>query len=195
MKYPRMIWPLLAAVQLLGCASSPQLPVSFTDNALSGRVGVVMTALPKVDTSFPGASCLLCLAAAVSACGGIEVGPSLTRSDLIGTWKDGSGGALRFYANHHVEVDRLDLTQAPTTTGGFCGFVSGTGTWQFESSGTSPAHKGVFVDLTLGEAGMRARELKTLLKTLTTTSGRIAIHGLTSCSCGSSSGSLTWPVP
>ncbi len=85
MKYPRMIWPLLAAVQLSACANNPQLPVSFADNALtahSGRVGVAMTALPKVDTSFPGAFCLLCMAAASAA------NSSLTKHTHVLTGED-----------------------------------------------------------------------------------------------------------
>jgi hypothetical protein len=35
--------------------------------AQQGRVGVLMTTLPKVDTEFPGAGCLLCLAVANGA--------------------------------------------------------------------------------------------------------------------------------
>lgn len=60
----------LAAVVLAvlgGCASAPQQPLPMSANALKsdgGRVGVAMTALPKVDTAFPGAGCLLCLAVA-----------------------------------------------------------------------------------------------------------------------------------
>lgn len=94
--------------------------------------------------------CILGLAATLAACGGIDTGSSFTKSDLIGTWKGGSGGVMQFYADGHLKVERLDLTQDLTGTGRFCGFVSGMGTWQFESSGTSPAHRGVFVDLTLG---------------------------------------------
>ena len=58
---------LLGLALLTGCASKPQLPVSIADGALkadAGRIGVAMTAVPKVDTQFPGAGCLLCLAAA-----------------------------------------------------------------------------------------------------------------------------------
>jgi len=54
------------AVLLAGCATR-QTPVGLNPDAFgatAGRVGVAMTALPKVDTYFPGASCLLCLAAA-----------------------------------------------------------------------------------------------------------------------------------
>jgi hypothetical protein len=50
-----------------GCASAPLQPVPMASTALSpaaGRIGVAMAALPKVDTEFPGAGCLLCLAVA-----------------------------------------------------------------------------------------------------------------------------------
>jgi len=55
------------AVFLGGCASNPQQAIQLDQNALASktsRMGVAMTALPKVDTQFPGAGCLLCYAAA-----------------------------------------------------------------------------------------------------------------------------------
>lgn len=55
------------AIFLTGCASPPQHSVDLADDAISsnaGRIGVAMTALPKIDTHLPGADCLLCLAAA-----------------------------------------------------------------------------------------------------------------------------------
>lgn len=54
-------------ILLSGCASVPQAPVQLAPNALAstaGRVGVVMKALPTVDTHLLGADCLLCIAAA-----------------------------------------------------------------------------------------------------------------------------------
>ncbi|WP_199739133.1 hypothetical protein [Herminiimonas sp. KBW02] len=58
---------LLVAVSVIltGCAVKPQYPVGLAPTAVKaseGRVGVAMTALPKVDTEFPGAGCLLCYA-------------------------------------------------------------------------------------------------------------------------------------
>lgn len=53
-------------VFLAGCAT-PQAPLPLNGGALgssAGKVGVVMTALPKPNTFFPGADCLLCIAAA-----------------------------------------------------------------------------------------------------------------------------------
>jgi hypothetical protein len=50
-----------------GCATAPQLPVPMSGSSISsagGRVGIAMSPLPKVDTEFPGAGCLLCIAVA-----------------------------------------------------------------------------------------------------------------------------------
>lgn len=63
---------ILAALAILagGCASLPQQPVSLSRDAIgvqSGRIGVAMTELPKLDTQLPGANCLLCLAVASAA--------------------------------------------------------------------------------------------------------------------------------
>ena len=59
---------IIAAVAIFsGCASPPQKPVPLDQGTISGksgRIGVVMVALPKVDTHLPGAGCLLCLMAA-----------------------------------------------------------------------------------------------------------------------------------
>jgi hypothetical protein len=52
-----------------GCATPPQQAVPLSSTSLagsSGRVGVVMSALPAVDTAFPGANCLLCIATAAT---------------------------------------------------------------------------------------------------------------------------------
>jgi hypothetical protein len=63
---------VLAAVTigLGGCVTRPPSPVPLAADALNsqtGRLGVAMTTLPKVDTEFPGAGCLLCLATAAGA--------------------------------------------------------------------------------------------------------------------------------
>ncbi len=62
----------LAAISIFlgGCTTIPQEPIQLSQNTLTSkasRVGVAMTPLPKVDTTFIGASCLLCLAAASTA--------------------------------------------------------------------------------------------------------------------------------
>jgi len=62
------------AVFTSGCATVPQKPVALSPtmvNPQAGRIGVGMTALPKLDTQLPGAGCLLCLMAATAATSGI----------------------------------------------------------------------------------------------------------------------------
>lgn len=64
----RLLGAWLCAIALLaGCAAPVQNPVGLAGDyfsARSGRIGVAMTAIPAPDTNFPGADCLLCLAAA-----------------------------------------------------------------------------------------------------------------------------------
>jgi hypothetical protein len=61
---------LLLAAFLTGCAVPVQAPVELKPNVMEsikakgGRVGVLMTELPKPNTSFPGADCLLCIGVA-----------------------------------------------------------------------------------------------------------------------------------
>ena len=60
---------LLTGVVILavGCAGPRQSFVELNKSAVYGKsakVGIAMTALPKPDTRFPGADCLLCLATA-----------------------------------------------------------------------------------------------------------------------------------
>ena len=62
---------VMASMLLLaGCAAPPQQPVSLSKSVLQSqgnKIGVAMLAPAKPDTNFPGANCLLCLAAASMA--------------------------------------------------------------------------------------------------------------------------------
>ncbi len=61
-----ILWTFVAIV-LGGCATTPQQSVPLDQNTLvsrESRLGVAMTALPKVDTHLRGADCLLCMAVA-----------------------------------------------------------------------------------------------------------------------------------
>jgi hypothetical protein len=63
-------WAVVAALVLGllgGCAAPPIKPIDVSDSIFSAKtekVGVAIGVMPKVDTQFPGAGCLLCLAAA-----------------------------------------------------------------------------------------------------------------------------------
>ena len=67
----RNVSALIASLSLLGaCAAAPIPKVGLSADVVTGKagkVGVVMSAIPKADTSFPGAYCLLCIAAASAA--------------------------------------------------------------------------------------------------------------------------------
>ena len=122
MKSSALLLLLLASAQLCGCASNPQLPVSFADNALtaqSGRFGVAMTALPKVDTSFPGAGCLLCLATTATANSSLTKHTHmLTAEDLL-TLKDGIADRLRKKGvDVTVIAENLNVRQLKDFSGG-----------------------------------------------------------------------------
>lgn len=104
---------LAAAAVLGGCATHTQVPVNLTASSLTaqtGRVGVVMTALPKVNTSFPGAGCLLCLAAAEVANSSLTSHTkTLTHEDLP-TLKEQAAGILRKKGvDVTVIADKFDL--------------------------------------------------------------------------------------
>ena len=122
MKSSALLLLLLASAQLCGCASNRQLPVSFADNALtaqSGRFGVAMTALPKVDTSFPGAGCLLCMATAATANSSLTKHTHMLAAEDLLTLKDGIANRLR-KKNVDVTViaENLDIKQLKDLSGG-----------------------------------------------------------------------------
>lgn len=105
---------------LAGCASPPQHAVELTPASLtpqSGRVGVVMTALPKVNTFFPGADCLLCLAGAEMMNSSLSAHTkTLTHEDLP-TLKDQAAELLRKSGVNVVVIgDQLDLDSLPSSS-------------------------------------------------------------------------------
>lgn len=55
---------------LSGCITPPQKPIDMDKNAMSpgsGKIGVALADLPKIDTHIYGAGCLLCYGIAASA--------------------------------------------------------------------------------------------------------------------------------
>jgi hypothetical protein len=112
---------MAAVVFISGCASPPQTPVSWqgsTPGAKPARVGVVMTAVPKPDTYFPGAACLLCMATASVA--------NSALTDQVRTWsakdldslRDDLAARLRERGLEPVVIkDGLDLGKLPDRGG------------------------------------------------------------------------------
>lgn len=64
----RLLLPVVAFVAMLaGCATPPQGAVAVSNDFMATKkasIAVVMAPLPKADTQFPGAGCLLCQATA-----------------------------------------------------------------------------------------------------------------------------------
>jgi hypothetical protein len=100
-------WVAISAF-LIGCAATPQGPIALSGDVIArheGRVGVVMSALPKVDTSFPGASCLLCLGVASVANSSLTSHTHTLGTDDVVSYKANLIDALR--------KKGLDVTDIP----------------------------------------------------------------------------------
>ncbi|WP_398498467.1 hypothetical protein [Variovorax sp.] len=120
-----MRWRLFAAVAALGiflsgCAIKPQQPVPLGKDALtsssakSAKVGVAMSELPKVDTFFPGADCLLCYAFASASNSALTKHTETLARDDLASLKEDVAAALR---KKNVEVmvikEAIDLKSLP----------------------------------------------------------------------------------
>ncbi|WP_296691049.1 hypothetical protein [Rhodoferax sp.] len=99
-----------------GCASVKQTPVALSKavDGQAGRVGVVMTALPKLDTQLPGAGCLLCLAVASVANSKLTAhAVTLSYEDLPKLKGDMASLLRKNGANVTVIEEPLDLKAVP----------------------------------------------------------------------------------
>lgn len=70
MKLLKLLSVIFISLTLMACALSPQKPVALSDGYYDNKermIGVYIDNLPAADTYFPGASCLLCIAAASAA--------------------------------------------------------------------------------------------------------------------------------
>lgn len=105
-----------AIVLLSGCAAPPQLPLPITAQAFApaaNKYGVAMTAIPAADTYFPGANCLLCIAAASVANSSLTTHTrTLTTTDLSNLNQQ-AADALRKKGAQVTLIDNLDLKTLP----------------------------------------------------------------------------------
>ncbi|KQZ42463.1 hypothetical protein [Duganella sp. Root1480D1] len=98
----------VAAALLSGCASAPQAPVSkgfrvFAEPGL--RVGVAMSRLPKVDTSFPGADWPLTRVAASVANAALTAHTRTLPADDLASLKGDIAEALKLKGQVPVMID------------------------------------------------------------------------------------------
>lgn len=112
---------MLAAGLLTGCATPVQGPVELDKAALSApssRIGVAMTAVPKVDTSFPGAGCLLCYAAASVANSGLTAHANKLPTEDLGKLKEMLAERLaKQGAQVKVIAEAVKLDDLPSASG------------------------------------------------------------------------------
>lgn len=109
---------LLASVALLltGCMTPPQLAVPLAPQALSTpgtRVGIVMTKLPVVNTQFPGASCLLCMAAAEIANSSMTTHTKTLPYENLPKLKDEMATRLKRKGATVTMIDAFDINSLP----------------------------------------------------------------------------------
>lgn len=108
---------VVALLSLAGCATQPQRPIPLAPLAASPhseKVGIAMAPLPTVDTQTPGASCLLCLAAASMANSKLtSYSHTLSEEDLP-KLKNRIADSLRSKSIDTVVIDEpVDLRKLP----------------------------------------------------------------------------------
>jgi|SRR5687768_6408110 len=108
------------ALTAAGCAT-PQRSLSLAEGAVSAkahRIGVAMAPLPKVDMQLPGASCLLCYAAASMANSAlIDHARTLPHEDLPAL-KDSLASMVRKKGSNVVVIrDAVDVDKLPGYSG------------------------------------------------------------------------------
>jgi hypothetical protein len=97
----------------------PQQPVSFSIDTYSAsqpkvRVGVAMSALPKHTTQVPGASCLLCLAAAAGANSDLSNHSKTLSNDNLPKLKEDIAELLRANGINAIVIpDEIKLSDLP----------------------------------------------------------------------------------
>jgi hypothetical protein len=87
----------LVAILLTACRTAPPPSIFLRADTLSpqsGRVGVIVTSA-KVDTAFPGAACLLCLAVANTANSALTKHAHAMNNQDVLKMKDDIAGVLR----------------------------------------------------------------------------------------------------
>lgn len=110
-----------ALVLLTGCASPPQQPLALSDKVFqqkTTRIGVAMNKLSKVDTSFPGAGCLLCYAAASATNSTLTAHTKTLPSDDLARLKSDVAALLKKKGQSVVLIDEeLNIDDLPKVSG------------------------------------------------------------------------------
>ena len=114
----KIIILVLVAGLMVGCAAVPQQPIQMNQSVFSSktsRVGIVMAKLPKVDTEFPGAGCLLCYAAASAANSSLTAHTKTLPYDDLPKIKADIADLIRKKGNEVTVIDEdIELKELPS---------------------------------------------------------------------------------
>jgi len=128
---------VVAALLLQGCAGPRQQPVSLPADYFAtktDRIAVAMVALPKPDTEFPGAGCLLCLAAASAANRQVTVAVQAWPIDDVRPLKSEVAALLKAKSQQAIEVaEPVEIDKIKDRSNAELGFARK----DFSSLGTS----------------------------------------------------------
>lgn len=116
MKYQFSVAAIALAALMTGCASPPQLPVAVSPTAFTApanNYGVVMSAMPVVDTQFPGAGCLLCMAAASVANSELTTYTKTLQVEDLGKVNLDVAEALKKKGATVKIIDSIDFSKLP----------------------------------------------------------------------------------
>lgn len=105
-----------ATFLLTACASAPQLPLPVAPQAFAApanNYGVVLNKLPVVDTQFPGAGCLLCIAAASVANSSLTAHTKTLPAEDLAVLNKQVADVLRKKGVKVTMIDDLDVTKLP----------------------------------------------------------------------------------
>jgi hypothetical protein len=117
MRARTILGALVAVFTLAGCVTAPQAPVALSTSVLQTRMAIVTTATPEVNTFFPGANCLLCIATASAANGTLTKHVRTLSNEDVGRYDESIAQRLRDRGLAVTVVEEaLDLRKLPKQT-------------------------------------------------------------------------------
>ncbi|MES1981296.1 MAG: hypothetical protein V4443_02355 [Pseudomonadota bacterium] len=111
-------WARLSLVLMIcliaGCAAAPQQPVRINAETLTGRIGVVMSALPRPDMLITGANCLTCLEIASAANAPLTDHAHTLSTSALAKLKDETAELLRSKGADVILIDEnINVAELP----------------------------------------------------------------------------------
>ena len=115
----KLFFTLILLLFLSGCSTMNQHPVALDTELLNNsqaRIGVVVSTLPDTNTVFPGASCLLCLAAASAFNSELSAFSKTLSTDELGALK---GDIANLFKTQDIDTlvveEFVEISELPKT--------------------------------------------------------------------------------